>query len=72
VRIFHARTASRADAAGASPARPERRLRGIYAAISSGANPNSKMAGFKKKMPDQDLWGSINYLRSLGPKPAVR
>jgi mono/diheme cytochrome c family protein len=44
----------------------------IYAVIANGAGPNSKMVGFKKKMPDQDLWNVINYLRSLGPKPAAR
>jgi len=30
------------------------------------------MVGFKGKMPDQDIWNIINYLRSLGPKPAAR
>ena len=44
----------------------------IYSVIANGAGPNSKMVGFKKKMPDQDLWNIINYLRSLGPKPAAR
>jgi mono/diheme cytochrome c family protein len=44
----------------------------IYAVITDGAGPNSKMVGFKKKMPDQDRWNIINYLRSLGPKPPAR
>jgi mono/diheme cytochrome c family protein len=44
----------------------------IYAVIANGAGPNSKMVGFKRKMPDQDIWNIINYLRSLGPKPATR
>lgn len=44
----------------------------IYTVIANGAGPNSKMVGFKGKMPDQDLWNIINYLRSLGPKPAAR
>lgn len=44
----------------------------IYAVIANGAGPNSKMVGFKGKMPDQDLWNIINYLRSLGPKSAAR
>jgi mono/diheme cytochrome c family protein len=44
----------------------------VYAVIANGAGPNSKMVAFKGKMPDQDLWNIINYLRSLGPKPAAR
>jgi len=40
----------------------------IYAVIANGAGPDSKMVGFKGKMPDQNLWHIINYLRSLGPK----
>lgn len=44
----------------------------IYTVIANGAGPNSKMVGFKGKMPDQDLWTIINYLRSLGPKPAAK
>jgi mono/diheme cytochrome c family protein len=40
----------------------------IFATIQSGAGPTSVMKGFKGKMPDQDLWNVINYLRSLGPK----
>jgi hypothetical protein len=30
------------------------------------------MVGFKGKMPDQDMWHIVNYLRSLGPKTAAR
>jgi len=44
----------------------------IHATIANGAGPNSKMVGFKQKMPEQDLWNIINYLRSIGPKPAPR
>ena len=44
----------------------------IYTVITTGAGPDSKMVGFEGKMPDQDLWNIINYLRSLGPKPAAR
>jgi mono/diheme cytochrome c family protein len=43
----------------------------IFTVISSGV-PETKMIGFKGKMPDQDLWHIVNYLRSLGPKPAAR
>ena len=41
----------------------------IFAVIVNGAGPGSKMVGFKTKMPEQDVWHIINYLRSLGPKP---
>lgn len=44
----------------------------IFGVITNGAGPNSKMVGFKGKMPDQDIWHIINYLRSLGPKTAAR
>ena len=44
----------------------------IYAVIANGAGPNSKMVGFKGKMPDQDLWNILNFLRSIGQKPAAR
>ena len=40
----------------------------IFTLISNGAGGTSVMKGFKGKMPDQDLWNVINYLRSLGPK----
>jgi mono/diheme cytochrome c family protein len=44
----------------------------IFTIIANGAGEDSKMVGFKGKMPDQDLWNIINYLRSLGPKPDAR
>jgi mono/diheme cytochrome c family protein len=44
----------------------------LFTVITTGAGPNSKMVGFKGKMPDQDLWNIINYLRSLRPKTAAR
>jgi mono/diheme cytochrome c family protein len=43
----------------------------IFATISNGV-PDTKMVCFKGKMPDQDLWHIVNYLRSLGPKNAKR
>lgn len=46
--------------------------REIFTVISNGTGPSSKMVGFKGKVPDQDIWHIINYLRSLGPKPAPR
>ena len=44
----------------------------IFTVIANGGGPNSKMVGFKGKMPDQDLWHIVNFLRSLGPKTAAR
>lgn len=44
----------------------------IFTLIANGAGADSKMIAFKGKMPDQDLWHIINFLRSLGPKGAVR
>lgn len=44
----------------------------LFAVIVNGGGPDSTMVGFKGKMPDQDLWSIINYLRSLGPKAAAR
>lgn len=44
----------------------------IFTVIVNGAGPNSKMVGFKGKMPAQDVWHIVNYLRSLGPKTPGR
>lgn len=44
----------------------------IFTLIQNGGGPNSKMIGFKGKLPDQDMWHIVNYLRSLGPKGAAR
>jgi mono/diheme cytochrome c family protein len=44
----------------------------IFTFLQNGGGPNSKMVAFKGKMPDQDMWHIINYLRSLGPKDAKR
>ena len=44
----------------------------IFTLITNGAGATSKMVAFKGKMPDQDLWHIINFLRSLGPKGAAR
>jgi mono/diheme cytochrome c family protein len=40
----------------------------IFAVIMAGAGPKFDMKGFKGKIPDQDAWHIVNYLRSLGPK----
>ena len=44
----------------------------IFAFIQAGGGPNSKMVAFKGKIPDQDMWHLINFLRTLGPKDAKR
>ena len=44
----------------------------IFALISNGGGATSKMIAFKTKMPEQDIWNVVNFLRSLGPKAAVR
>ena len=44
----------------------------IFALMQNGAGTDSKMVAFKGKMPDQDMWHIINFLRSLGPKDAKR
>src|SRR5688572_7192430 len=44
----------------------------IFTLISNGGGATSKMIAFKTKMPEQDIWNIVNFLRSLGPKAAVR
>ena len=44
----------------------------IFTLISNGGGATSKMIAFKGKMPEQDIWHIVNFLRSLGPKAAVR
>ena len=44
----------------------------IFAVIMDGAGPKFDMKGFKGKIPDQDAWHIVNFIRSLGPKPAAR
>ena len=44
----------------------------IFTLISSGAGTDSKMVAFKGKIPDQDMWHIVNFIRSLGPKDAKR
>ena len=43
----------------------------IFTVIANGV-ADSKMLAFKKKMPDQNIWHIINFLRSLSPEGAVR
>ena len=44
----------------------------LFNIIQNGGGPNSKMVAFKGKMPDQDMWHIVNFIRSLGPKGAAR
>ena len=44
----------------------------IFGVIANGGGANSKMIAFKGKMPDQDIWHIVNFVRSLGPKGAAR
>jgi mono/diheme cytochrome c family protein len=44
----------------------------IFTTIANGAGADTKMIAFKGKMPDQDLWHIVNFLRSLGPKGTAR
>jgi len=44
----------------------------IFVVIRDGAGPKFDMKGFKGKIPDQDAWHIVNFIRSLGPKPAAR
>jgi mono/diheme cytochrome c family protein len=44
----------------------------IFAVIANGVGGDSKMLAFKGKIPEQDIWNIVNYLRSLGPKTAGR
>jgi mono/diheme cytochrome c family protein len=39
----------------------------IFAVIQNGAGPKFDMKGFKGRLPEQDTWNIIHYLRSLGP-----
>jgi len=39
----------------------------IFAVIKRGVPP-TMMAGFDGRIPDQDIWGLVNYLRSLRPQ----
>jgi mono/diheme cytochrome c family protein len=42
----------------------------IFAVVRDGAGPKFDMKGFKGRLMDQDMWNTVNYLRSLGKKSA--
>lgn len=37
----------------------------IFLVLRDGAGPKFEMKGYKGKLPDQELWNIVNYLRSL-------
>ena len=37
----------------------------IFLVLRDGAGPKFDMKGFKGKVPDQELWNVVNFLRSL-------
>ena len=39
----------------------------IFAVIKRGVPP-TMMAGFDGRIPDEDIWSIVNYLRTLSPK----
>ena len=40
----------------------------IFTVISNGGGATSKMIAFKGKMPEQDIWHIVNYVKSLAKK----
>lgn len=40
----------------------------IFKVLQDGTAPDFVMKGYKGKVPDQDLWNVVNFLRSLGPQ----
>ena len=44
----------------------------IFAIIMNGAPaPMTEMKGMKGTLQDRDVWNIVNYIRSVGPKPAA-
>ena len=43
----------------------------IFAVIMAGAGPKFEMKGYQGKIPDQDVWHIVNYLRSLVPETSA-
>ena len=43
----------------------------IYAVIKRGLPP-TMMAGYDGRIPDNDIWSIVNYLRSLAPQKPAR
>jgi mono/diheme cytochrome c family protein len=44
----------------------------MYAVIWNGAPaPMSEMKGMKDTLQERDVWNVVNFIRSMGPKPAA-
>ena len=44
----------------------------VFAVIMGGAGPKFEMKGYKGKIPDQDAWNIVTFLRTLAPAKAAR
>lgn len=40
----------------------------IYAVLSAGAGPDSRMKGYEGRLSHTEMWNIVNYLRSLDKK----
>jgi mono/diheme cytochrome c family protein len=40
----------------------------IFMVLQEGAGPKFDMKGYKGKIPDQELWNVVNYLRSISSR----
>ncbi len=40
----------------------------IFLVLRDGAGPKFEMKGYKGKIPDQELWNVVNYLRSISSR----
>jgi cbb3-type cytochrome c oxidase subunit III len=44
----------------------------IFTTIRDGVGPKFDMKSWKSRMTEADIWNVVNYLRSIGPKPAAQ
>ena len=42
----------------------------IFTTIHDGVGPKYDMDSYEGKIPDATIWSLVNYIRSIGPKPA--
>ena len=42
----------------------------IFTTIHDGVGPKYDMDSYEGKIPDAMIWNIVNYIRSIGPKPA--
>jgi mono/diheme cytochrome c family protein len=43
----------------------------IFTTIHDGVGPKYDMDSYEGKITDTDIWSVVNYVRSIGPKPAA-